>query len=86
MRNLTAVLVALSLGIGVASAARADEPRCGEYVEQLRRARIDLERGDRDGALGALRRAKAALRACGQEGSSEGGSGSHAHSDQAVLG
>jgi hypothetical protein len=47
---------------------------------------MELDRGDRTGAIAALRRAKAALRACGQEDSSERGSGSHAHSDRAVLG
>jgi len=86
MRTLTAVLVALSLLVGVASTARAEEPRCADYIEHLRQARMELERGDRTGAITALRKAKAALRACGQEGSSERGSGSHAHRGQAVLG
>jgi hypothetical protein len=85
MRTLTVVLIALCLVVGVASAGRAEEPRCADYVEHLRQARMELERGDRTGAITALRKAKAALRACGQEGSSEGGSGSHAHTDQAVL-
>jgi hypothetical protein len=79
-------MLALSLLFGVASAAKAEEPHCGDYVSNLQRARMELERGDRTEALAALRRAKAALHACGQEDSSERGSGPHAHSDPAVLG
>jgi hypothetical protein len=85
MRTLAAVLLTLSLLVGVSYAASAEEPPCAGYVEHLREARTQLERGDRAGAVAALRRAKEALHACGQEGSSERGSMPHAHSDQPVL-
>jgi hypothetical protein len=77
MRTLSAVLVALSLLVGVSNAANAEEPPCAGYAEHLR---------DRAGAVAALRRAKEALHACGQEDSSERGSMPHAHSDRPVLG
>jgi hypothetical protein len=86
MRTLAPVLVALSLLVGVSNAASAEEPPCAGYVAHLREARTELERGDRAGAVAALRRAKEALHACGQEDSNERGSMPHGHSDRPVLG
>jgi len=86
MRTLAAAVAALSLLIGVVGTATAQESRCTGYVEHLRRARMELQRGDRAGAIAALRRAKDALRACGQEDQSGRDSEPHAHSDPSVVG
>jgi hypothetical protein len=76
------IATAATSSIGIPEARAAD---CSEYRTELLAARKELERGDRAAALAALRRAKAALHACGQADSNDGDTSPHAHGDQTVV-
>lgn len=76
------VLTGSTSGIGV-SEVRAAE--CSDYRAELLIARKELERGDRSAAVAALRRAKAALHACGEGDSTDRDTAPHARRDQTVV-
>lgn len=86
MRRAIITIAALLLLLGAAP-TRAAEPRpnsdgCASYGAELRLARTRLQRGDRVGAVAALRRANEALRSCADEDSGHGGL--VGHRDQTV--
>lgn len=69
-RAITGTVAALLLLLGSSSRAADHEPRaqgCSTYRSELKLAREQLERGDRQAAIATLRRAKVALGTCGEE-------------------
>jgi hypothetical protein len=83
---IAAALLAVAAGTVSVAVPNARAGDCSDYRNELLVARSELQRGDRGAAVAALRRAKAALRACGEESSGDRDPTPHAGSDRTTVG